>query len=184
MRISSNSPLREVAAVVARALREAGIEAILTGGGCATIYSRGQYQSSDLDFVLESRVSQRQLDSAMESAGFRRRVGHYVHSRTPFFVEFPRGPLSIGRDDAIQPVELKIGKERARALSATDSCRDRLAAYYFWDDLSSLKTAMAIARRQKVSISAIGRWSKREGQVEKFKEFQHQLARSKKPSRE
>jgi hypothetical protein len=53
------STLSEVAGGVARALADAGIRGVLTGGACATLYTRGVYQSADLDFVLQSAVTLR-----------------------------------------------------------------------------------------------------------------------------
>jgi hypothetical protein len=173
--LGSRSTLTDVARVVGGALRDAGIEAALVGGACATIYSRGEYQSLDLDFILETGVTRRSLDAAMAAAGFRRSGDRYVHPKTKFFVEFPRGPLSIGRDAAVRTVMLRVGASRIRALSATDSCRDRLAAFYFWNDLPSLSAALAIARRQKVKLSAVKRWSRGEGHGELFEQFRRRL---------
>ncbi len=72
MNITAKSTLAQVAACVARALSRARIRAVLTGGACATVYSKGEYQSSDLDFVLQSAVTHRELDEVMGSIGFRR----------------------------------------------------------------------------------------------------------------
>jgi len=57
--------LADVAEVVARALANAGIRAVLTGGACATILTDGAYQSADLDFILEGEVRRRDLDAAL-----------------------------------------------------------------------------------------------------------------------
>ena len=57
MKLTSRSSLAEVVACVAQALARAKIRAVLTGGACATIYSKGEYQSSDLDFVLQSAIT-------------------------------------------------------------------------------------------------------------------------------
>jgi len=46
MSLTARSGLAEVAACVARALARSKIRAVLTGGACATLYSRGEYQSS------------------------------------------------------------------------------------------------------------------------------------------
>lgn len=175
MTLTARSTLRDVARVVGGALADGGIDATLTGGACATIYSAGEYQSLDLDFILGGDVKRKRLDEAMAAAGFRRFADHYVHPKTKFFVEFPRGPLSIGRDVGIRPTEMLIGKTRLRALSATDSCRDRLAAFYFWSDLSSLGAAIAIARRQEVNLRAIRAWSVDEGRASLFQEFRRHL---------
>jgi hypothetical protein len=167
-------------AAVAETLKKSKIEAVLTGGACATIYSDGEYQSNDLDFILDGAVTRRQLDEAMAAIGFHRQTDHYTHADTSFFVEFPRGPLAIGRDASIRPAVLKLGRVRMPALSATDSCRDRLAAFYFWDDLSSLKAAVAIARRQRINLAAIRRWSDAEGHGDKFHLFQRAYKRARK----
>jgi hypothetical protein len=144
-----------VAAAVSAALNRQGIRAVLTGGACAVIHSGGEYQSEDVDLIIQSESTQVQLDRAMGSIGFTRDFDHYVHEKTQFFVEFPRGPLSIGLDVRIEPVTIKVGRTDVLALSATDSCRDRLAAYYFWNDLQSLQTAVSIALKKKVRLDAI-----------------------------
>jgi hypothetical protein len=173
--IARRSTLAEVAVVVARALRDAGFEAVLTGGACATIYSAGAYQSRDLDFIVQHGGGRAALDAAMAAIGFTRKTDRYVHRSSSFFVEFPRGPLSIGDDLKIRPVELRIGRGRVRALSATDACRDRLAAFYYWSDRQSLASAVAIALRQRVSLARVKRWSVREGQAGRFEEFRAAL---------
>ena len=129
------------------------------------------------DFIVRAGGGRAALESAMGGLGFKRAHDRYVHPATPFFVEFPRGPLSIGNDTNIRPVDLKIGRTTIPALSATDSCRDRLAAFYHWSDRQSLRSAVDIALRAKVNMSAIWNWSEREGSSEKFAEFQAELAR-------
>ena len=171
MKITSRSSLRQVAAAVADTLRRARIRAVLTGGACATIYSRGEYQSRDIDLILQSSPDQRSLDEAMANVGFVRCGDCYEHPDSPFFVEFPRGPLSIGSDTSIKPAELPVGGVPVILLSATDSCRDRLAAFYHWKDRQSLKAAVGIAARQSVDLEAIRSWSTREGAIRGFEEF-------------
>ena len=151
MKFTRRTSIRDVAAAVGRALREAGFDAVLTGGACATIYSHGAYVSHDLDFIIRAGGGRAALDAALAGLGFKRAHDRYVHPDTPFFVEFPRGPLSIGNDTNIRPVDLKIGRISIPALSATDSCRDRLAAFYHWSDRQSLRSAVDIAVRSAVS---------------------------------
>jgi hypothetical protein len=171
------SSLAEVAATVAGALRDAGIDAVLTGGACATVYSGGAYQSHDLDFIVRRGGTRATLDAAMAGLGMKRDGDRYVHARTPFFVEFPRGPLAIGDDLGITPVDLRIGGGRVTMLSATDACRDRLAAFYHWSDRQSLEVAVSIARRHRVSLAAMRRWSVAEGFADAFDEFARELKR-------
>jgi hypothetical protein len=177
MKIGSDSSLEQVAAAVAAAFKAAGIRAVLTGGAAAVIHTGGEYQSEDLDFILESSASQERLDEVLAELGFSRKRDHYVHPSSRFFIEFPRGPLSIGRDIRIRPVEARVGRRRILALSATDSCRDRLAAFYHWNDRQSLQTAVRIARRHRVDLEIIRSWSIGEGMGAKFDEFRRELGR-------
>jgi len=162
VRLTPTSTLPEVAATVGGHLRERGIEAILTGGACVSVYTDGSYVSKDADFVIRGRVRQAALDTALGELGFERDGDRYVHPEVPFYLEFPPGPLAIGSDLRIQPVEVAVGNDRVLALSPTDSCRDRLAAFYHWRDRQSLRLAVAIARRQQVDLNAIRRWSREE----------------------
>lgn len=171
MRITAQSTLEQVAAVLAAALGGAGIRAVLTGGACATIYSAGGYRSEDLDLILQSSPTQRSLDEAMATVGFVRNGDYYEHPRTSCFVEFPRGPLAIGTDTSIEPVEMQVEGVPLLLLSATDSCRDRLAAFYHWRDRQALGAAVAIARNHRLDLEKIRAWSRREGAVEGLEEF-------------
>jgi hypothetical protein len=165
------SGLKDIAREVALALEAEGLSAVLTGGACASLYSGGAYQSSDLDFVLMNAVPASRLERAMASIGFAHRGGHFVRPGSPFFVEFPKGPLGIGRDIRIEPARFRIRGASVRVLSATDACRDRLAAFYHWDDRSGLKAALAIARRNPVNLRRIRAWSEGEGALPAFEEF-------------
>lgn len=183
MSLTRRSSLRDVAECVATALSQAGIPSVLTGGACATLYTAGTYQSEDLDFVLQAPVPRAKLEAAMRSAGFRRRGDQYFHPRAPFFVEFPTGPLGIGGDLQIHPVEYRVRSARVLTLSPTDSCRDRLAAFYHWSDRQSLEVAVEIARRHPVNLQKIRRWSEAEGSSSQFKEFEAELKRARRARR-
>jgi hypothetical protein len=176
--ISSRSSLRQVAFAVARALAEHGIRAVLTGGACASLHARGRYLSEDLDFILEGRVVVADLDRAMATIGFVRRANRYVHPCSRFWVEFPRGPLAVGADLEVRPIELGRASARLLSLSPTDSCRDRLAAFFHWNDRQSLAVALEIAKRHEIDLDLIRRWSEGEGHAARCEEFFRQLARS------
>lgn len=178
MNLNARSTLVDVAMTVGDALRRTGIRAVLSGGACASLHSGGAYQSLDADFVIEGHCTEDLLDAAMASIGFRRERDFYVHPRTRFFVEFPAGPLGIGQDYGIRPV-WKLGRSaRMLTLSATDSCRDRLAAFYHWRDRQALAAAVAIALEHRVGIARIRAWSAAEGALKEFEVFQAELRRA------
>ena len=107
----------------------------------------------------------------------------YEHPEARFFVEFPAGPLGIGADIEIQPVDYAVGKVRIKLLSPTDACRDRLAAFYHWKDRQSLETAVKIARYHKVEFETIREWSSREGASAAFTEFEQAVKNQQKARR-
>lgn len=183
MKITSKTTLADAAVLVGDALRRAGVRAVLTGGACASLHSAGAVTSADVDFVLLAPSTTETLDEALAPLGFRRRGDRYVHDATSFFVEFPRGPLGIGEDFRVRPVWRARRGARTLALSATDSCRDRLAAFYHWSDRQSLASAVAIARRGGVTISKVRAWSRREGHETGYAVFASELARARRAHR-
>ena len=96
MTLSPGSSLEDVAAAVSVALRKHNVEAVLTGGACASLWSGGRYSSLDLDFILTAPASRAAQEGAMGSLGFVREGDRFVHPDVRFWVEFPRGPLAIG----------------------------------------------------------------------------------------
>lgn len=47
----SNLSLKDLAGLIYETLKKEGIEVVLVGGACVSIYSQNRYQSFDLDFV-------------------------------------------------------------------------------------------------------------------------------------
>lgn len=184
MKLTAASTLGTVTLAVGSALRKAGIRAVLTGGACVSLYTRGVYHSKDIDLVLETQVTRSELDEAMGTVGFVRRGDRYEHPDARFYVEFPPGPLAIGNDLAIRPVEVRRSGLRALALSATDCCRDRLAAFYHWNDRQSLRNAVLVALRNRVRMGRIEEWSRREGAASGFEEFRKELQQTRRKNRQ
>ena len=176
MTLTRRSSLVAVTMAVADALGRHRVQAVLTGGACAALHTNGAYVSKDIDFVVQGRATRAQVDGALAEVGFTRTGDRYRHPDVPYYVEFPAGPLGIGADLDITPVTVTRSGRRALALSATDSCRDRLAAFYHWNDRQSLKLAVDIAVRARVNRARIRRWSESEGFAAEYGEFERRLA--------
>jgi len=56
--------------------------------------------------------------------------------------------------------------------------KDRLAAYFHWNDRQSLEQALLVAKAQPVDIKEIRRWSKAEDAREKFDVSERMLNRT------
>jgi hypothetical protein len=181
--LSRKSSIAEVAGVVAEALERAGIKAVLSGGACASIHSQGVYQSVDVDFIIQSGASQPALDRILAREGFQRRGDQYFHEQARYYVEFPPGPVAIGGDFRITPEVIRVGAFRIRMLSATDSCRDRLAAAFHWDDEAARRTAVAIAIRNDLDFQTLRTWSESERSLEKYESFLREVDRAKESRR-
>jgi hypothetical protein len=162
---------RELAAFVCEHLRGRGVEAVLTGGACVTIYTRNRYESVDLDFVNVAGVPGKIVGSVLAEIGFLPEGRIYVSKKARYSVDILAPPLSIGEEKISVTNTMKVRKMKLRLLTPTDSVRDRLAAFFFWNDLQALEQAVMVARDNVVDLSVIENWSKREGELAKFKVF-------------
>ena len=122
----------------------AALFAVLTGGSEATSYAPDAYKSLDFDFVLT--FLGRGGEAALRSLGFRRKADFYVHPKSRFPLEFPPGPLEIGDDLVTSWRTVRRDDEVLHVLTPFDSCRDRLASYLDWNDLSGLEQALHVHR--------------------------------------
>ena len=64
----ANISLQELAGYVSEELRKRGVDTILVGGACVTIYSHNRYQSYDLDYVTYDDM--RKVKKALLELGF------------------------------------------------------------------------------------------------------------------
>lgn len=158
----------ELAAHISSHLRGLGIEVVLSGGSCVSIYSAGKYVSMDLDFIDTRFATQREILEAMSAIGFMLQNRFFKHPDTDTLVEFPSGPLAVGKEPVgtINKIEYSTGV--LWILSPTDCVKDRLAAYYHWNDLQSLEQAVLVAQSSGVDLNEIKRWSEAEGMSDAF----------------
>jgi hypothetical protein len=168
MKPVSKMTVGELAAYISSHLRECGIEVVLSGGSCVTIYSAGEYVSMDLDFIDTRFATQRAIKESMGAIGFTPENRYFKHPETDLLVEFPSGPPAVGKEPigSINKMEFSTGV--LWILSPTDCVKDRLAAYYHWSDLQSLEQAVLVAQSNPVDLREIERWSKAEGMSHAF----------------
>jgi len=165
----------ELAAYISSHLRDRGIEVVLSGGSCVSIYSEGKYVSEDLDFIDTRFAKRNEIREAMRAIGFMPEGRHYTHPEAAYLVEFPGGPLSVGREPVGRVNEIEFSTGTLRILSPTDCVKDRLTAYYHWKDLQSLEQAALVARAHKIDLTEIARWSKNEGMADAFAKIAKRL---------
>jgi len=175
MKPVSQMSMEELAAYVCSKLAEEGIETVLSGGSCVQIYSKGKYTSDDIDLIDRFNGGHTLIKKVMFEMGFKEHNRYFVHDDTEWFIEFPRGPLGVG--DA--PVnDIATRKEETgilRLLTPTDCIKDRLAAYYHWDDPQSLEQAVWVAEKNTFDIVSIEEWSRKENMLEKYQIFRKRV---------
>lgn len=143
----------------------------MTGGSAATFYAPEAYQSRDIDFVITFQGERG--DETLEKLGYRKSGDHYEHADAPFPLEFPAGPLMIGEEIITRWNTVRRTGEILHVLSATDSVRDRLAAFLYWNDFSALEQALSVCSAQpaEIDLASIREWCARERQLEKYELF-------------
>ena len=182
MPITRRSTIRDVAARVSQALTNAGITAVLTGGGAVSIYSANKYRSYDIDFV--TAAPRRELTDIMSELGFTRGAGrHFEHPSTRLVVEFVAWPLTVGDEVVRKWAQIRTPAGTLQILTPTQCIKDRLAAFFHWRDSQSLEQAVLVARTRRISMRELARWSGAEGHPEDFEEFRRRLIRSRRGGR-
>jgi hypothetical protein len=163
----------ELAAFVSDYLRKNGVENVLTGGSCAEIYSSEKYVSGDLDIVDINYVSLKKITEILEGIGFKQlnQSQGFVHPQAVKMVEILNAPLSVGEEKIETVDKLVVAGYQLNILTPTDSVKDRLAAYYHWNDRQSLEVALMICEKKEINIAEVRRWSEHEGMEDKFKFF-------------
>ncbi len=164
-RLAAAATLADVAFAVCSALDGAGETAVLCGGSAAAYYVPGQYHSLDVDFVLHVGRARVVVDRALESVGYARAAGDfYRHPELPYTIEFPIGPLAIGRERVTTWRTDRRDGALLHVLAPLDVVRDRFLHYWAWGDRSALEVALAVARDRAadVDLDAFRGWTERE----------------------
>lgn len=172
--------LQELAGYVSEELRKRGIDTILVGGACVTIYSHNRYQSYDLDYVTYNDM--RKVKKALLELGFAEKSKYFKHESCPWLVEFVSPPVAVGNEPIHEFNSVSTPLGIIKMLKSVDSVKDRLASFYHWDDRQGLEQAINICLEQEIDLAEVERWSLQEERLEKFRIFKDRLERVKSQS--
>ena len=166
--------IKELAALISEKLRAKGIDSILVGGACVSIYTKNKYLSFDLDFVTHAAI--KEITPLLSELGFQRESSrHFIHTDCPFFIEFVVPPAAVGNEPLKGEKKVKTKFGTIVLITPTDSVKDRLAAYYHWNDQQALEQAIMVAKSQKIDFHEVKRWSEKEGHIEKYRKILKRL---------
>jgi hypothetical protein len=171
-----------LAALIGDTLAREGIDVVLTGGSCVSIYTSEHFVSLDLDFIDVGFSPKRRITKAICSLGFtpsKRNSRYFEHPDTKLTVEFPTGPLMIGdekiEDGAVAKIETDVGV--LRLLTPTDCVKDRLANYYYFKDRQCYEQALLVARKHPIDWGSLQQWHENERQSEGYEPFRTEVER-------
>jgi hypothetical protein len=180
VKINRKTTLKQLAFHVCGILKDARIDAVLTGGSVVSIYTNEKYKSYDLDFITHARI--KDVEKILATVGFMKDGRYFKHPQSNFFIEFPAPPVSIGNRPVTSFNELKSKYGYLKLLTPTQCVMDRLAAFYFWNDMQALTQAVLVAANNGINMKEISIWTAEEGMKEKFKNFKSELKKRKFPS--
>ena len=90
MKSIKDMSIGELAAFISSHLKRNGIDVVLSGGSCVSIYSENKYASLDLDFIEFGLIGIRKLKKVLREIGFYYGKNRYFKSsETDIFLEFP-----------------------------------------------------------------------------------------------
>jgi hypothetical protein len=169
---------KDLAALVYQHLKNDGIDAILVGGSCVTIYSKNKYVSQDLDYATHS--DNLEIKNSLAKLGFIHRGKYFQHSKCEFLIDFVASSVFIGeeiiKDKDLNRMKTKYGT--FKLLSTEDCVKDRLAGFFYWSDRQSLEQAIIVCLDNKVRIKKIRDWAITERQEKKFLQFEEELKKA------
>lgn len=167
--------LKDLAIAVSDFLRKNGIETVLTGGACVVVYTKSEYMSYDLDFVLISSDKQKESRELLQKIGFYEEGRYFKHPDSEYFIDFVAPPLSVGSEPVKSISEIRKKGKTLRLLSPTDCVKDRLIAFYHWQDRQALEQALMVCQAEPVDLKEVERWSRNEGMAAQYEIFMKNL---------
>lgn len=169
----SNIDLKNLACLISETLIEHKISAILVGGACVSIYSENRYQSYDLDFATFDEL--KAIEKALKKIGFKKKGRSFSHENCPYLIDFVNPPITIGHEAVHHFKTLKTRFGSLQLLKPVDSIKDRLAAYFHWNDMQALEQAILVGKTHKFDMKDVRRWAKKEGFLEKLRKIERRL---------
>ena len=172
MNIKECRTIKEYAQVVSQHLHDREIDNVLVGGACVSIYSNERYRSNDLDIMNIDEVPLSRIKDALQELGFEEKGRVFIHRDIEMSIDIVGPPLTIGEEHVKSVNEIIEDDKLLKLLSPTDSVKDRLAAYYYWNDQQALEQALMVCNENHIDIDNVREWSKKEGMIEEFTKFE------------
>lgn len=166
---------------VATHLEKNEIGITLVGGAVATIYSKGKYESGDLDMVFDSMFQDRsKFQTILEEIGIEKvDQRNFKHPDCIYSLEGKLPPVDIGhmapQGDSPEVKEIEMEGISIKILSPTDCLKDRLYKADEWNDDEAFDAALAVARSVGFNESKLKSFCEINKKMDIFKKFKESL---------
>ncbi len=164
-----NITLQGLACFVYETLKSNGIDAVLVGGACVSIYSANQYQSMDVDFATYAEL--KPIEKIFNEYGFKRLGRCFSHDKCLYLIDFVNPPITVGNEAVRKFDTLKIESGVLQLLSPTDCVKDRLASFFHWNDRQALDQAILVSNSKSSDVENLKNWAIAEGFSDKLNQF-------------
>jgi len=170
-----NIGIKELTAIISDYLQKKGIEVILVGGGCVTLYSNNGYMSQDIDLITDTPL--RKIAPIVKELGFKSITkGNrlFENPNCDFFIDFVAPPIAIGDEPVYELSNMKTSLGSFNLLTSYDCVRDRLCNYFYYNDLQCLNQAVMVAKGNRINFSNLRKWAEKLGgeELKKYKIFE------------
>ena len=119
---------------------------ILVGGCALAYYTRGVYQTADIDIAYQNTNA---LDKVLRSIGFKKEGRYWFCEEIGIAIEVPVSSIS----DAASPIEeVEIGEFRCYVVGIEDLIIDRLNACKYWESRTDCEMAELLLVHYKNEI--------------------------------
>ena len=129
----------------------------------------------DIDLVNMYFANRKQLTTLMEELGFKEQGRHFIHVESPYCVEFPPGPLAVGREPIKEILSFPLKTGVLNVISPTDCIKDRLLAFFYWDNQQCLEQARLIAASYPPDWTELVSWAIAEDSLDKYRKIESYL---------
>jgi hypothetical protein len=149
------------AAVIATALKTAGMTATLVGGAAIEFHAPSTYVTTDIDFVVEGRT-RADIHEVLTLLGFSRQGRHWVWA--DLFVEVPGNYLSEPTE------EFEFGSMTLRVIQKEYVLADRIVGFRHWKYWGYGQQAIALisAFGNDLDEKALRAYLRREGSEDTY----------------
>ena len=148
----SDLTLTELAAYIANALGDHGIDVAVVGGSAVTAHAPNLYTSEDVDFAVLSAQSTHEIGLVLTQLGFVRQGRVWQHADVKYTLDFVAHTPYIDQRPISDFTEVATRVGGVKVYRIEDAIADRLAHFIHWSDTEALTVAEGLTQLHARSL--------------------------------